>query len=112
MADQADVYVENALTDDIKVLRMLPDNSIDLDTIIASGDVDRFLLLGAEMSLTINTTGGRDIRDCFIKVRSDAGVTISCSRTDANWKIQIVPSDFPPEVPTTVNVEVGGMSPK
>jgi len=111
MANRADVYVKNVLTDNINVIRKLPDGTIDLNTSIANGDEEGVHLAGPEVSLIINAPEGKDIKDCHVKVKSDVDLAVSHSRTDSNWAIKIVPNDLPPDVPTTVNVDVGESGP-
>jgi hypothetical protein len=98
MADRADVYVRNGLTGsiqgDIHVTRKLPDGSSDFDTAIAYGNEEQIS------------------KDCPFKVKSDVDLAVSCSRTDSNWAIKIVPNELPPDVPTTVNVNLGEDEPE
>lgn len=107
MANKADVYVKNVLTDEINVLRKLPDGSSDLEIAIATGNEDMVHLPGTEVSLLINAPVGMDTKDCPINMVSDVDLSVSCSRTDSNWILQIVPNELPPDAPTTVNVTCG-----
>jgi hypothetical protein len=107
MANRADFYVRNALTNDINVIRKLPDGSIDLETAVAYGDEEMIPLQGTEVSLIINGPDGTDIKECPVKVKSDVDLAVTCSRTDSNWALQIVPNELPPDTPTDVNVYVG-----
>jgi hypothetical protein len=111
MADRADFYVRNVLADDINVIRKLPDGSIDLETDIASGDEEMIPLQGTDVSLIINAPEGMDIKDCPVKVKSDVDLDVSCSRTDSNWNVKIVPNDLPPDTPTSVNMTMGDDGP-
>ena len=111
MADRADVYVKNVLTDPINVIRKLPDGTSDLDITIANGNEEMIHLPNPEVSLGINVPGV-ETRDCFITKRSDIDMAVSYSRTDSNWTMNIVPNDLPPEVPLTVNITVGGNEPE
>ncbi len=112
MADKADVYVKNALADDVHVIRKLPDGSSDLDITIANGNEEMVHLPGLEVSLLINAPEGLDTKDCPFKVKSGVDLAVSCSRTDSNWAIKIVPNELPPDVPTTVNVNLGEDEPE
>ena len=109
MADQADVYIKNALTEAIYAVRYLSGVSSDLDITIASGDEEKILLPGTDVYLVITAPRGIDIKESSILVKSDMDLEVSCSRTNSNWKIQIMPNSLPPEVPTTVNITVGGL---
>ncbi len=111
MANRADVYVENVLTDGINVIRKLPDGSSDLEFAIANGNEEQIHLAAPEVSLLINAPEGVDTKECPFKVKSDVDLAVSCSRTDSNWTVQIVSNDLPPDVPTTVNVRVGEEGP-
>jgi len=116
MADRADVYVRNGLTGsiqgDIHVTRKLPDGSSDLDITIANGNEEMIHLPGPEVSLVIDAPEGVDSKDCPFKVKSGVDLAVSCSRTDSNWAIKIVPNELPPDVPTTVNVNLGEDEPE
>lgn len=112
MADRADVYIKNVLTDDIHVIRRLPDGSSDLDVTIATGNEEMVHLPGPEVSLLINAPEGLDTKDCPFKVKSGVDLAVSCSRTDSNWGMNIVPNELPPEVPLTVNITVGTDAPE
>jgi len=112
MAEQAEVYVRNLLPGDINVIRKFPDGSSDLTKTIAEGNKERFPLPNPEVFLVIDAPQGVDTKDCFIKASSGIDLAVSCSRTDSNWKIQIDPNNLSPEVPTTVNVNVGENEPE
>ena len=107
MAEQTDVYVKNNLNGDISVFRMLPDGNSDLSITITNGDSEQVYLAGTDVSLVIHAPEGVDIKDYPLGVRTGLDLAVSHSRTDSRWTIQIVPNDLPPEVPTTVNVNVG-----
>ena len=102
MADQAVVYVKNLCTGDINVI---PSVSGEPET-ITNGDKHQFYLAGTD-ELLINAPAGVDIKECYIKVRSDIDLAVPCFRTDSNWKIKIEPNTSPPEAPTTVNIDIG-----
>jgi hypothetical protein len=112
MADRADVYIKNVLVDDINVIRKLPDGSSDLEITIATGNEEMVHLPGPEVSLAINAPEGVDTKDCPFIVKSGVDLAVSCSRTDSNWGMNIVPNELPPEVPLTVNITVGTDAPE
>jgi hypothetical protein len=114
MANRADVYVRNGLPDNvnINVIRKLPDGNNDLETTIANGNEEMVHLPGPEVSLVISAPEGTEIKDYPIKVKSDVDLAVSYSRTDSNWAIKIVPNELPPDVPTTVNVNLGEDEPE
>jgi hypothetical protein len=105
MAEQADVYVKNSFKSDIVVTRVLPDESSE-DTTIASGNEEKFPLLVSEELLIINVPHGEDTKDWSIVVRSSI-IDLKVGQSSTNWTLRIMPNDLPPEVPTTVNVDVG-----
>lgn len=107
MANKADAYVRNVLTDNINVLRKLPDGTIDLNVSVAPGIDEMINLPSPEVSLIVNAPIGMDIKYCRMNVISDVDLALACSRTDSNWAINIIPNDLPPDIPTTLNVEVG-----
>ena len=111
MADQADVYVNNQFTDAVHVVRYLPRGGSDLEVTILSGNEEKILLPGTDVYLVINAPGGVDIKNHKIIVTTGLDLAVSCSRTNSNWTIQIIPNSLPPEVPTTVNVEIGAGGP-
>jgi hypothetical protein len=113
MAEQADFWVRNVLKEDdvggnINVSRKLPDGTIDLDISIPKGGEEQVPIQAPEVSLIINPPIGiTDTKDCYVLVKSDIDLPVSCSETDSNWIINIVDNDLPPFSPTTVNVDVG-----
>ncbi len=111
MADRADVFVKNVLTDDIKVIRNLPDGTSDFEIAVANGIEEQVHLAGPEISLRVDAPEGLDINTCPFNVKSDVDLAVSCSRTNSNWTMRIVSNELPPDSPTTVNVSVGGIGP-
>lgn len=106
MADRADAYVKNGLTDNINVIRKLPDGSNDFEVTVKSAAEEMVPLLSPEVSLVINAPTGIDIKGYPVKIKSDVDLAVTCSRTHSNWAIKIIPNDLPPDSPTTLNVEV------
>jgi hypothetical protein len=111
MAEKADFIVKNLLTGDINVIRKLANGSSDLEVTITNGNEEQINLDGLDVSLLIEAPGGVDTKDCPFNVKSDVDLSVSCSRTDSNWAVQIAPNDLPPDVPTTVNVNIGEIQP-
>lgn len=111
MAEQADVYIKNNLEDSLSVIRKLPDGSSDLNITIAAGNEEQIYLAGTDVSLIVGAPEGVDTKDHPFVVKSGLDLAVSHSRTDSNWTIKIIPNDLPPEVPTTVNITVGGTEP-
>lgn len=111
MADRADFYVKNAVTGDIRINRLLPDGSSDLDIAIANGAEEIVHLPGPEVSLRISAPEGIDIREHPFKVKSDVDLAVSHSRSGSTWTLKIDANDLPPDAPTTVNVSVGEPEP-
>jgi hypothetical protein len=107
MAEQADVYVKNNLVGDITVARKLPDGSSDLNITVTNGNTEQVYLAGTNISLVIHAPEGVDTKEYSLGVRSGLDLAVTHSRTGSNWAIKIIPNDLPPEVPTTVNVNIG-----
>ena len=107
MIEQADVFVKNFFDTAVQVSRKLPDGSTGLSISIAAGEEEKVLLPGTDESLIIQAPAGIDITEQFIKAKAQVDLSILYSRTDSLWKINIVPNDLDPEVPTTVNVNIG-----
>jgi hypothetical protein len=107
MADRADVYVKNTLTDSINVIRKLPDGSSKPPVTIATGIEEKIYLPSPEVSLVIYAPTGVDTKDCLLKVQSDIDLASAYSRTDSTWTFRIEPNDLPPDAPITVNVTLG-----
>lgn len=112
MAEQANVYVKNLCTGEINVKRKLPDpppaGTIDKDINIANGGQEQIQLSGTDVLLIISPPAGGEMKNYYIKVRSDIDLAVPCSRTDSNWTIKIKPNDLPPDSPLDVNVTMGG----
>ena len=111
MADQADVYIRNEFAYDVSVIRRLESGSCDLELTISRGDEERILLPGTDISLVINAPSGIDIKYGYFRARTDLDLVVSFSRTDSNWEVKLKPNILPPEVPTTVNITLGGDAP-
>ncbi len=108
MANRADAYVKNVFkTGNINVIRKLPDGSSDLEVTVEPGTVEMVHLPSPEVTLFIIAPTAMDIKYCRINMKSDVDLAMSCSRTNSNWAIKIIPNDLPPDAPTTLNVEVG-----
>ena len=109
MANRADVNVKNCFTDnvDLNVVRKLSDGSTDLNSTITDGNEEQIHLPSTDVSLVVTAPNGFEIKNCPVHVKSDVDLDISKSRTDSNWTFQIVPNTLPPDIPTTVNVEIG-----
>jgi hypothetical protein len=48
-----------------------------------------------------------ELRDCFLKVKTDVDANAVHSRTEGKWTLNIITNEIPPDVPTTMNVTVG-----
>lgn len=109
MIEQADFYVRNDLTaGSIDVARKLANGSNDYETSIAAGAEKRVPLQSTDVYMVISAPGQvQDLKTCPIKVRAGVDLSISVSRTDRCWTLQITPNNLDPEAPTTVNVSVG-----
>ena len=115
MAEQADVYVTNWLDThgDINVSRKLADGTTDINITVAYGEKsEKIYLGGTDVSVIITPPSGVETKDHPLRVKSDIDLAVSHSITGSNWTIQIATNDGPPEVPTTVNVNVGDDEPE
>ena len=111
MVEQADVYVRNISTGDVRTIRKLSDGSSDIDVTINPGDEEKILLPSTEESLIISPPSGWIINDCSCEVKKGADF-MSCSENASNWIIKIqVPNDAVPEVPNDVNIDISGPPP-
>jgi hypothetical protein len=111
MADRADVILKNSFGETIYVVRKLPDGTIDLNTMVASGSEEQIHLPSPEVLMQISAPEGIDTKDHLFNVKSDVDLAVSHSRTDSFWTLQIVSNELPPDTPTTVNVNIGEIGP-
>ena len=106
MADQADVYVKNNLTDEIQAIRyLIPSGNSDLNLSITSGNQEKVGLVRTETSLTIEAPSGVDPAVCPFSVSNEE--LLSWETNSDHWAVEIKPNNLPPNTPTSVNVEVG-----
>jgi hypothetical protein len=114
MAENAEVIVKNRLRveGDVKVSRKLPDGKTDFNAAIAWHKKGKVVLPDPDVSLIIAAPAGMDTRDCPITVLSDVDLIINYSRSKSFWQMRIDPNDLPPQVPTTVNVNIGEDEPE
>jgi hypothetical protein len=114
MANNADVNVKNMFGNNVtvNVKRRLQDGTIDQDVDIVQNEANQLQLPSTEGALLITVPGGMNLRDCFLKVKTDVDVEAIHSRTEGNWTLKIIPNDIPPDIPTTVNVSVGQDEPE
>ena len=110
MADEADVYVNNNLTNTIGAVRYcLPGEESDLDVSITSGNEEMIHLVKAETYLVIAPPSGQNPGGCPFSV-SNEELLAWTAMTD-HWKVEIKPNTLPPDTPTSANVEVGAVEP-
>ncbi len=107
MADRADANVKNCLTQDIRMVRRLPDGSTDMEAVIANGNTERIHLPDPDVSLVIFGPEGVDTKTCHAKVTADVDLAVAHSRSNSNWTISIVANSLPPDSPSDINIEVG-----
>jgi hypothetical protein len=106
MAEQANVYVKNNLTDAINVIRYcFPGGNSDLDISIASEDEEMIYLVRTQTYLVLKAPNGVDTESCPFSVSNED--LLSWSTTDGHWTVEIKPNNLPPDTPTDVNVYVG-----
>ncbi len=113
MANDADVTVKNVFNENVtvNVKRRLQDGTVDKEVNIGQNEAQQLRLPSPEVALLITVPGGMNLRDCFLKIRTGVDVDTVHSRTDGNWTLKIIPNDLPPDIPTTMNVTVGGTEP-
>jgi hypothetical protein len=112
MANRADVLVKNKVQGkDVKVERILPDN-LDYETILTSNGQEEINMEDTNVELVINAPGGIDPKLFGVSLDSAVDMEMRYSRTDGNWTFKIVPNQLDPEVPTTVNIEIGDLQPE
>jgi hypothetical protein len=109
MANNADVTVKNVFSDNVtvNVKRRLQNGTIDQEVDIAQDEAKQVHLPSTEVALVVTVPEGMNLRDCFLKVKTDVDVETIHSRTEGNWTLKIIPNDIPPDAPTTMNVTVG-----
>jgi hypothetical protein len=116
MAEQVNVCVRNLDANyDIEVYRELADGTRDLSRTIASGDEDTIFLPEPGVFLvmsTPNAPNGVDTQTCTFDVTLNEEVVEWWVMDDYHWKMQVSENARPPEVPTDVNVEIGGPPPE
>jgi hypothetical protein len=116
MVEQADVYVKNIFPSDppppdIRVVRKLTNGTIDIDVTIVPGDEEKIPLPEPGVLVVVSPPSGVILEEywCYVAKGNDI---VTCTRNGSTWEIQImVPNSAVPEVPTTVNIEVGGPPP-
>ncbi|MGD2086939.1 MAG: hypothetical protein PVH61_12220 [Candidatus Aminicenantes bacterium] len=111
MAEQANVCVKNLSNKDIEVYREMWDGNRDLNRTIPGGDDDTIFLPEPGVFLVISTPNapnGPNTQTCWFKVTFNEELVEWWVMDDYHWKMQITDNTRPPEVPTNVNVEVGG----
>jgi hypothetical protein len=110
MANQADVYVKNNLTEAVGVVRYcLPGGNKDLDISIAGGNEEMVYLVKSQTYMTIKLPNGMYTADCPFRVSNEE--LLSWSTMDDRWTVEIQPNNLPPDTPTTANVDVGDVEP-
>jgi hypothetical protein len=113
MANRADVIVTNRLADNVNVnlVRRLPDGTSDLQVPIVNMGMGQIHLPSPDVSLEIIAPAEVDIKTSPFHVTSDVDLEILNSRTNSTWVMKIIANDLPPDVPTTVNVDLGEEEP-
>jgi len=111
MVEQANVCVKNLFNnEDIETFREHADGTRDLSITIAAGSYEAVLLPGPGVFLIINPPMEVDISSCHFNVTKNEHL-VSWEQMDDHWRMQMAANDDDPEVPTDVNVEVGGTTP-
>jgi len=112
MVEQADVYVKNVFpAGDIRAIRKLSNGTIDIDVTIVPEDEEKIPLPEPGVLVIVSPPNGVVFEECWCDVKKGNDI-VTYSRNGTTWEIQImVPNSAVPEVPTTVNIEVGGPPP-
>lgn len=114
MAEQVNVCLKNVSDYDIEVYREMADGTRDLNGTIASGEEDTRLLPEPGVFLVIGTPNaptGYNTQNCEFNVTLNDDMVEWAPVDDYHWKMQIAANARPPEVPTDVNVDIGGPPP-
>lgn len=109
MANQADVNVKNAFSDNvtINVKRLLQNGTSDLEVNLEKGEAQEINLPSTDVKLVVTLPGEVDLRTCFLTVKTDVDLETIHSRTESKWTTRIIPNELSPDTPTTVNYTVG-----
>lgn len=109
MANNTDVTVKNMLMDPatINVTRYPMENVQDVDLRIEKDLSDEINIPDTQTVLKIQAPEGKDLKKCYIRVKSGVDMEIIQSRTDACWTLKIIPNDLPQDAPQSTNVIVG-----
>jgi len=113
MANQADVFIKNKFKPEhsFKFKHLLPNGSVNSEGTLPVTEEEKFFLPDTQSKIIVDPPPGFNIKDCWFSVKGMVDLNIVYSRTDNNWTINIIPNDLPPDVPTTVNVTMGGEAP-
>lgn len=114
MAEQAEVIIKNNLVKEgnqnLEIIRYFPTGT-PINNQVAKSQTDRFPLLGLLEYVIIKVPAGIDLKLCKLEIQADTDISVEYSRTNNQWKIQILPNKLLPDVPTNVNVNVNGGQP-
>lgn len=114
MVEQADVFVKNIFPVgpyNIRAVRKLANGTIDIDLTIAPQVEEKIPLPEPGVLVVASPPNGVPIEACWCTVRKGSDI-VTWSRNGSTFEIQImVPNNAIPEVPTTVNIEIGGDPP-
>jgi hypothetical protein len=113
MAEQVDVCINNSFTNpNVEVFRQFADGTRESgsEVTISGGSDDMFPLYEPGIKLVVTPDSAVDFGTCWFKV-TENGDLVSWERKDGHWTIEIAPNPAVPEVPTTVNITVGGDEP-
>jgi hypothetical protein len=114
MLEQLNVYIKNtfqgAWEGNIQVFRELPDGTRDMNITIAPDEEANILLPEPGVFLIITPPSQADITTSPFMVTKHEELVI-WETIDDYWKVQMAEVEAPPEVPTDVNINVGGPPP-
>ncbi len=108
MVEQVNVCVRNLfINEDIEVFREHADGVREPSITIVAASYEAVLLPELGVFLIINPPTGVDISSCQFNVTKNEHL-VSWEQMDDHWRMQMAANEDDPEVPTDVNVEVGG----
>ena len=116
MAEQANVLVRNKIQnqtegqDVVTVIREYLGND-DFTTQLARNSEEAIVLQDTDVSLVIKAPSGIDSKLFRVNIDASVDVDMKYCREEGNWKFNLPSNSELPEVPTTVNIEIGDSEP-
>ncbi len=113
MTQRADVTVKNTFKwTGIDVERLDPAQRSELKKPVNFTEEEIVGLQSFDSSLKIMVPEHIDIKQCYLTINSILDVQVRLKVNERCWIVNLMPNDGNSEVPTTVNVDVGGTEPE